>query len=402
MNHIRTNYTGRRAGTRHVAAVKVECLEMRLVPAWPRTATMTVNTTNDDNARDGVLSLREGIMLANGGLNVNVLDANERKQVLGTPAANQWDGILFAVGNGPQVIQPAANLPTITDRVTINGGNAGTTPNQSIQIDGSNIPGTRNGLTIDADQCSISGLNIIRCHNGILVQSGTNNNIAYNTIGIDLNGNKNVQMGQGIKLTGFADTNTIANNVISNNWTGIWVETAGNIIENNYVGTDTDGMAAGVGNTRSGIRINGVRGISNDVRGNIIADNGRDGIGIWGATGTLGGNKIYNNWIGLDAEGDCAPNGADGVYIYNSPDNRIGLFPDKTGALQGAGNVISGNKGYGVYILNASTNVVTGNYIGTNAAGDGRLDGAGNDRSEERRVGKECMVQCRSRWSPYH
>ena len=23
-------------------------------------------------------------------------------------------------------------------------------------------------------------------------------------------------------------------------------------------------------------------------------------------------------------------------------------------------------------------------------------------RSEELRVGKECMVQCRSRWSPYH
>ena len=24
------------------------------------------------------------------------------------------------------------------------------------------------------------------------------------------------------------------------------------------------------------------------------------------------------------------------------------------------------------------------------------------DRSEERRVGKECFVPCRSRWSPYH
>ena len=24
------------------------------------------------------------------------------------------------------------------------------------------------------------------------------------------------------------------------------------------------------------------------------------------------------------------------------------------------------------------------------------------DRSEERRVGKECLRQCRSRWSPYH
>src|SRR3546814_15547497 len=26
----------------------------------------------------------------------------------------------------------------------------------------------------------------------------------------------------------------------------------------------------------------------------------------------------------------------------------------------------------------------------------------GTDRSEERRVGKECVSTCRSRWSPYH
>src|SRR3546814_1376741 len=26
----------------------------------------------------------------------------------------------------------------------------------------------------------------------------------------------------------------------------------------------------------------------------------------------------------------------------------------------------------------------------------------GRDRSEERRVGKECVSTCRSRWSPYH
>ena len=31
------------------------------------------------------------------------------------------------------------------------------------------------------------------------------------------------------------------------------------------------------------------------------------------------------------------------------------------------------------------------------------LDTPGGDlRSEERRVGKECLTQCRSRWSPYH
>ena len=27
---------------------------------------------------------------------------------------------------------------------------------------------------------------------------------------------------------------------------------------------------------------------------------------------------------------------------------------------------------------------------------------SGEHRSEERRVGKECLLECRSRWSPYH
>src|SRR3546814_4635526 len=30
------------------------------------------------------------------------------------------------------------------------------------------------------------------------------------------------------------------------------------------------------------------------------------------------------------------------------------------------------------------------------------VDEAGGGRSEERRVGKECVSTCRSRWSPYH
>src|SRR3546814_2136347 len=31
-----------------------------------------------------------------------------------------------------------------------------------------------------------------------------------------------------------------------------------------------------------------------------------------------------------------------------------------------------------------------------------RLPASSNHRSEERRVGKECVSTCRSRWSPYH
>src|SRR3546814_19946934 len=41
------------------------------------------------------------------------------------------------------------------------------------------------------------------------------------------------------------------------------------------------------------------------------------------------------------------------------------------------------------------------------AGGEGAFEGGGVDvgatiRSEERRVGKECVSTCRSRWSPYH
>src|SRR3546814_7277841 len=36
------------------------------------------------------------------------------------------------------------------------------------------------------------------------------------------------------------------------------------------------------------------------------------------------------------------------------------------------------------------------------AEDDGRDGGQHLDRSEERRVGKECVSTCRSRWSPYH
>ena len=36
------------------------------------------------------------------------------------------------------------------------------------------------------------------------------------------------------------------------------------------------------------------------------------------------------------------------------------------------------------------------------SGGQGSSSGGGSSRSEERRVGKECLAVCRSRWSPYH
>src|SRR3546814_4455566 len=40
--------------------------------------------------------------------------------------------------------------------------------------------------------------------------------------------------------------------------------------------------------------------------------------------------------------------------------------------------------------------------IGVNEPADLTLECASECRSEERRVGKECVSTCRSRWSPYH
>ena len=40
--------------------------------------------------------------------------------------------------------------------------------------------------------------------------------------------------------------------------------------------------------------------------------------------------------------------------------------------------------------------------VGTGLAGASAASSLAEDRSEERRVGKECTMTCRSRWSPYH
>src|SRR3546814_4251952 len=41
-------------------------------------------------------------------------------------------------------------------------------------------------------------------------------------------------------------------------------------------------------------------------------------------------------------------------------------------------------------------------YVALGIAGRVEFVGFVADRSEERRVGKECVSPCRSRWSPYH
>jgi parallel beta-helix repeat protein len=74
-------------------------------------------------------------------------------------------------------------------------------------------------------------------------------------------------------------------------------------------------------------------------------------------------NALQGNFIGINIKQEPLGNAGSGVEITGASHNTIGA--------PGAGNAISGNHGAGVVIVNSSTaNLVQGNRIGTNVAGD--------------------------------
>src|SRR5262245_46585633 len=69
----------------------VEPLENRSLLA----AVITVNSADDTDARDTVLTLREAIEVSNRTLSVATLTASEQAQVVGTPTSADKDTIAF-------------------------------------------------------------------------------------------------------------------------------------------------------------------------------------------------------------------------------------------------------------------------------------------------------------------
>lgn len=109
-------------------------------------------------------------------------------------------------------------------------------------------------------------------------------------------------------------------------------------------------------------------GGASTVRGLVINRFGNNGISL---VGPLGGNVVAGNYIGTNASGTMAQgNGGNGIFI-DDPDNRIG------GTVPGDRNVISGNLNPEVGITGragtGNRNIVQGNYIGTNSAGDAAI-----------------------------
>ena len=213
-----------------------------------------------------------------------------------------------------------------------------------------------------------------------------------NLIGLDAGGTNavanllgGVHLGSGLQSNTIGGTVAGARNVISGNDTAevFFTDpgTSGNLIEGNYIGPDVTGTnaipnsAAGTGiympgGGAPGNLIGGaVPGAGNVISGNYY--------GIYVAGPGNGGNVIEGNYLGLSPDGTRAVGSAfaDIILFAGTTNNLIG------GTAAGAGNVIAGAFGYGVYITDAGTagNLVWGNIIGadrtgTNALGNGYAD----------------------------
>ena len=214
----------------------------------------------------------------------------------------------------------------------------------------------------------------------------TGNFVQGNLIGLGAGGTNGIANALGgVLLAAGAQSNTIggtvagARNVISGNTTaGVFFNgtgTSGNLVEGNYIGTDITGTNA-IPNTLAGIYLpygtpgNIIGGTVAAAR-NVISGNY---YGVYLASPATTGNLVEGNYIGVTPDGTHAVGSAfTGVIIFGGANNNtIG------GTAAGAGNLISGFWGYGVYISDAGTagNLVQGNIIGadltgTNALGNG-------------------------------
>jgi hypothetical protein len=147
------------------------------------------------------------------------------------------------------------------------------------------------------------------------------------------------------------------------NWSdaGISIQAPGAIVRCNYIGTDLS-EAAGMGNG-TGVRVDaGATGalIGWQRSGNLISGNRGPGVQILGAE-----NAVVSNYIGVRTDGLTAlPNNVGVALEVGSRKNEIGLMGGEK-----RGNVISGNKGYGIQIRGSNANKVVANIIGLDAEG---------------------------------
>jgi hypothetical protein len=306
-----------------------------------------------------------------------------RRAILSANQQPDTDTIRFGIADaGPHTITLAANLPPITQPLTIDGyTQPGATeasdtnvavPQVVIDASAASV-----GLELATNDSVVRGL-VVQKAAGWLVADGIRvwgdrNRIEGNFVGTgavgarDGSGNE----GDGVQISGHDNvvggTEPEDRNVLADNDdAGVRIpfsSDTGNVIENNLIGTDATGTQPAGNN--DGVAIAGednlVGGTTPEAR-NVIADN-------WiGVHLTGDANRVEGNAIGTDITTTAQLENEYGVWI-ESDDNQIGA----SGA--GAGNVISGNNGYGVRVQLGAGNRLEGNLIGPDGNGAPLIDG---------------------------
>jgi titin len=374
-----------------------------------------------------------------GSLRDAITQANQHRAALQQAGMDDGipDTILFNIKpGGPQRLGFGDPLPAITDYVIIDGtSQPGYAGQPIIELAGDGLGPNSNGLTITVGNCTVKGLVVNDFPGAGIFLNASGNTIVGNWIGTDNTGKLARPNGTGVAVA-IGANNAIggvapaARNVISGNTTGVAVTTGGNnTVQNNFIGTDfTGGQPLGNG---TGVLINGAS-LSTTVTGNVIASNRQDGIEIEGpGTGanSVLANAVLGNNVGVEVH-NGAPgnlivgnnvnfNNTDGVLIHHNtaatavldntilgnrlegvvvadnppPEDLLDWLDDVTGdlvadlqpfathiGLPGHGNLISGNGGDGVAVVDPQTALilVQANRIGTNAAGTQPLANGGD------------------------
>ena len=320
-------------------------------------AGFVVTNTNDS----GTGSLRQALLNANGSPTLPTV-------TFGIPGA------------GTHTIVPLTALPPITRPMQIDGTTQpGYSGVPVIVLNGASA-GAVSGLRIEAGNTIVRGLTINGFSGaGIDIFGAGSNVIQGNYFGLNEAGTAAVPNGTGVSLTTSVNNliggaTAAERNVISGNLADGVISTGGidfdgNEISVNYIGTNAAGTGA-VGNGTRGVLMLTPGRIGAVGRGNLISGNGSAGIQVLQDDND---NIIEGNRIGTNAAGTAAiPNSGPGVAIQDAEFSTIG------GTAVGAGNLISGNMGPGIQLTgDASGTTIQGNFVGTNATGSSAIANGG-------------------------
>jgi len=316
-----------------------------------------------------------------GSLRQALLDANSM------PGA---DTVVFDIaGGGVQTITPLSPLPILADTagVTVDGyTQPGSSPNTlsagddaalMVELDGSQAGSGAAGLTFQSSSNLVRGLVVNRFGTGIRIAEGSDNQVTGCFIGTDPAGSTGRGNRTGIVVSPlilgggvFPSAVTIGgsdpamrNLISSNTQDGILLYSAqDSAVLGNYVGTDASGSAAlpnGEGVAllfTSDVAVGG----SSSGAGNLVSGNVGAGITFsFGASGSVEGNRI-----GVDASGTAALSNGVGIFLANNSGSLM-----VGGGGPGTGNLISGNSGNGVHMINSTGTTIAGNQIGVDISG---------------------------------